>query len=546
MANKQAIARLTKDLKELMENPLSGTNAMPLEDNLMVWHCTTIVPEGNPYAGTPLHWVMEFDHDYPNKAPKAYFLTHIAYWNGAQAHDDKGRTYLCLSLFGNFDKVHTEWAGQVGHGWSSSYTVSTILVTFQSALMDQQFLATDNANVQRTSKEAWALHCKDCGHSGEKPEKYFPKIPDDVDVLAAQMKNKANIKDNNFVCYATRDKLGEDGVVLGYGLNVRTNKQGRVSSMTSPCEYLSHKAFSSGTRASTNKSPLTHWIPIVINDQHWKRALPVWQQQLKGLAQNKKDTEPRQALAVLSSLMSGVVVDVMNNRSDTNASERFLEGYYAFYRLLLEYKDALQEHCDSEVEKFLSGTEKRSKNVFSNLGEFLIVCALSKKRWSDIATAFQEECDCRNVFWYVQGNYNNPPKHPELADVKREDPNRYQKVFTATEVSRNLVCFQVMFMRFIEDLDVKTLDANNGIPSDEVKSQLKVACNNITQFVTWKEYLQWNDMPIVTNDERNKQLVEAVKLSNQKGYTKTGGGGFMGGVQSSFRGGRRGGRRRGY
>jgi hypothetical protein len=37
----RAIARLSRDLKELEENPLPNVAASPLEDNIFVWHANS-------------------------------------------------------------------------------------------------------------------------------------------------------------------------------------------------------------------------------------------------------------------------------------------------------------------------------------------------------------------------------------------------------------------------------------------------------------------------------------------------------------------------
>eukprot|EP00662_Eupelagonemidae_sp_cell21_P030989 gene30988-28951_t len=89
----------------LDRNPIAGANAAPVDGNILVWHAN-------------------FPADYPVAPPHAFFVT-----------DSKGRTAVCLDLFGNFKQIHTEWGkdGQAS-GWSSSYDVSTILVNMQAML----------------------------------------------------------------------------------------------------------------------------------------------------------------------------------------------------------------------------------------------------------------------------------------------------------------------------------------------------------------------------------------------------------------------------
>ena len=46
------------------------------------------------------------------------------------------RTSVCLSIFSDFLKIHTEWANEKGTGWSPSYTVQTVLLNMVSFLME--------------------------------------------------------------------------------------------------------------------------------------------------------------------------------------------------------------------------------------------------------------------------------------------------------------------------------------------------------------------------------------------------------------------------
>lgn len=157
-----AIKRLCQDLKSLRESPLVGANAEPFGDSdMMVWYGIIVPPETSPHAGIPLRFTLEFPNEYPNSPPKAYFDTYVAYTNGVQMQDSRGRTEVCLNIFGNFKHFHEQWGTEsevtiqilslcvqnrwrmikewlsfCKQGWSPSYTVTTILVSMQGMMMD--------------------------------------------------------------------------------------------------------------------------------------------------------------------------------------------------------------------------------------------------------------------------------------------------------------------------------------------------------------------------------------------------------------------------
>jgi len=149
------------------------------------------------------------------------------------------------------------------------------------------------------------------------------------------------------------------------------------------------------------------------------------------------------------------------------------------------------------------------------LGNFLIGLLISKKyNWKALATEFILECDARNVFWYAKGNPKNPAKFPEL--INENYKPRAQKVFQATQTSRNLVCFQVKFIQMAQSISIEELDKNYGVPSTEIRDILKQAYKSIVAIENWDGYFQW--INVVSTKGREEQLVDALKLSKSNKY----------------------------
>ncbi|QKF94725.1 ubiquitin-conjugating enzyme E2 [Fadolivirus algeromassiliense] len=534
-----AIKQLQKDFLYLQKNPIVGANAQPFDDkDLFKWYGIIVGAEGSPFEGVPIRFVMEFPQDYPNSPPKAFFDTYIAYHGGASYYVE-GRLSVCLNIFGNFGHVHTEWKNQSG-GWSPSYSVATILITMQGLMMSfsynkenkswhSEMLSTRKEDIERTINEAMKFKCKITGHDGSDSTKWFPQVLLSQDDLVEKMKSlgidskeqKYDLMKDFYICYVTKTSARE-GAVLGYGVHVENQRNGALSS---PCEYLSLDAFNSGTRNGSTNKPFEYWLPILIDSAMWPKTKPLFMKSIGeiGTGINYKKDPASTIVKVCSSIMNQLVVEVMNNKNNLTANDKFVNGYFALYRLMKQYaKDdpKIIQYVNHELQQFITNPNKRSKKDVPNLGELLIYLTISDKFiWNDVSKQFQEECDARNFFWYAVGNYNNPPKCPELLSPSVVNL-RAEKVFDATPTSRNIVMFQVQFSRMASQLTLEVMDSNFGLAPEKVRDDIKGAYNKITGIKSWDEYFTWLEMPLVNSLDRSKQLVNAITISKKNGYHK--------------------------
>ncbi|AYV80663.1 MAG: ubiquitin-conjugating enzyme E2 [Harvfovirus sp.] len=523
-----AVKQLARDLKQLREEPLIGANAAPLDGDMLKWYAIVVGAEGTPYANVPIRFVLEFSDDYPNSAPKAFFDTFVRYIGGA-SYEVAGRMAVCLNIFGNFGHVHTEWKN-MSEGWSPSYTVSTILVAMQGLMMSEM-LSTSEDDIKRSIDGARAFQCKVTKHDGSDSKKWFPSVVlSQEELVAYNLEHGIKVKErkynplrDHYICYVKKSTF-EDNVVLGYGVNIDNPKIGMLSS---PFEYLSEEAFNDGIRRSSTNRGFTHWLPILIDTKQWHRISKLFFDNVmsigKGINYGKIDPYET-AVKICTSLMNTAVVEIMNNKNNLNANDKFIDGYFAVYRLLVQLvleKPSVGAFIEGELGSFLKGYEKRVKALVPNLGELLIYLTVSKKfEWKNIAQVFVEECDARNVFWYAVGNYRNPAAHPELLDVSVSDM-RAKKVFAATEISRNLVMFQVRFSEVARMLTFDVMDSNFGLAPDKLRSDVRGTYNEVGKVTDWSRYMRWLGLPEVTDDTRSQQLIDAVKRSEMNEYHKT-------------------------
>lgn len=507
--SKDAIKRLQQDNKELIKEPIIGASAAISGDNIKYWHCNIKALSG-PYKDITIHFALEFPYNYPQKAPHAYFITKIKYASGADVIDSKGRQIICLDLFGNFSSVHTEWGkDNVASGWSPAYTIKTILINVQAVLLGNQYLSQNEKDILMTKKSSELLECTDCGHTQQEP---FPEFEDESSII--ELKNEYNPSDN-IKCYVYGTKFTES--IIGYGISINRKI------ISTPAEYLSLKAYNNNTRTSTLNKTFTHWLPCFINNDNWKKVEKYFLLNIKKIYQsvykNNNANNTVIVFTVLSSIMNSMVVEVMQLDKSLHASDKFIDSYFNCYRILNYYMNnqpLFSKGIDTTITKFINGNT--NKTNYPDLGQFIISLLVSKKyTWNDISNKFIQEVDTRNVFWYVKGNRYNYPKHPELISISRNQ-NRANKVFNATRISRNLICFQTKFIELSKSIDIDILDKNYGVVNDDIKQTIKSIHKTVNSMVSWKEYFEWNKLTYISEEIRNKQLEDALQKSSLNKY----------------------------
>ena len=73
--------RLTKELKELIENPITNCSASPINNDISKWSATIIGPEDTPYAGGIFKFNIIFPPTYPINPPQIEVKTKIFHCN---------------------------------------------------------------------------------------------------------------------------------------------------------------------------------------------------------------------------------------------------------------------------------------------------------------------------------------------------------------------------------------------------------------------------------------------------------------------------------
>lgn len=523
--------RLLADLRELERQPLPMVSARPLEHDLFTWHCNLMGPENTPYAGGLFHFVLSFPHNYPNKPPSARVLSPIPH---PHVHGD----LVCLDLLSDYASYFLSVdSGEkvLGTGWSSAYSVQTILLQMQAFLMelgdesddagpyndeaDRVGLEVCLRRIPRAIQKARAFSCHTCPHVPGCP---WPPVVTKLEINQLP-KKEADIIREELVCFHSRRHFTED--VLGIDISlIWNNRKNEPSEINTNLDLLSYTAYSvDSVRQTVMGDAFTHWLPLYVNEEHGERAETLLRKSLSVICTgNEGRFRPEMAFETLAKLCNTMVVNVMAER--THASLKALSGYCAFQRLILHFArqyPSLVKAANSMVDMFVENESYRTKEVVKALGEFLPLLTITEKSWKDIALAYLYESFDRNVRWMLQ-------KFPMLATTQPDpivDEKRCALTFESSIVSLRLLLFHVYFLENVgrpEGMSLEDIaqgyDAMYGMPSAKMKESLQEACKQIQQVASWDEYFARIGVKAPTRDELTEWLRQSVANSARKGY----------------------------
>ena len=208
--------RLFRDLNEWRrkKSEFPCIEAIPLESDIGEWHCN-IAPNDGALVGLIIHIIIKFPKDYPIQPPSIHLCNSIP-------HPNVNGNNICLDML----------RSNSGHysGWTSAYSVVSILMQLQSFLFEERGFVESNysftnknyyfsrESLKKLNQSVKKFHCKKCGHRFNKPNPLPPSL--------LIMKNQYDY----FSC-------GGKGV--GGGLNNDgNNKQRKKNKLPKTCENI--------------------------------------------------------------------------------------------------------------------------------------------------------------------------------------------------------------------------------------------------------------------------------------------------------------------
>ena len=139
-----ALKRISKELQDLLKEPLAQCSAGPIGEDLFHWNATIMGPEESPYAGGVFFLAIHFPTDYPFKPPKLNFTTRIYHPN------INSNGSICLDILRS--------------QWSPALTISKVLLSICSLLCDpnpDDPLVPDIARTYKTDRSKYNITAKE-------------------------------------------------------------------------------------------------------------------------------------------------------------------------------------------------------------------------------------------------------------------------------------------------------------------------------------------------------------------------------------------------
>ncbi|KAJ3119801.1 hypothetical protein HK100_000152 [Physocladia obscura] len=168
--------RLLHDLHELKASPVARANAHPASDaNLLEWHGNLMLSSStsNNSNGNKqrfLHLTLRFPAAYPSVPPTVLLYSPLPHPNVAPSKTIHGMSVICLDMLETgiyADPTATANGTFAYSGWSSSYSVKSIMMQLQSFLLDLKI--NDAVRYIQFLRHIEEFSCPGCSHTPDVP-----------------------------------------------------------------------------------------------------------------------------------------------------------------------------------------------------------------------------------------------------------------------------------------------------------------------------------------------------------------------------------------
>ena len=294
------------------DDTIRTASARPVEDDIFTWHIN-LRPDDGPLSGAVFHLIATFPDDYPCSPPTIELMNELVHPNVFGSH-------ICL------DMLKREHATTPYAGWTSAYSVASILLQLQSFLFAEN-VPQDDGGVQANEYYGGRAARQQRKHARGRARRRragdartarvaAPPLParaparrggrrrarrDDVrhEAAAGAMLVEGAIFDvppprasatqprrrgvpgvalvarRELVCFHTKRAPEED--VLGVGVSVEFHRDGALRDARACLDPLSWAAFARDyVRLGVWKERFELFLPLVIDARHAARAEPLF------------------------------------------------------------------------------------------------------------------------------------------------------------------------------------------------------------------------------------------------------------------------------
>ena len=320
MSNRMlAIKRITKEVKEITNNPIEGIGLAQLDENLMTYVINMRLMTG-PYEGYCVQLLLTFPDEYPTRPPKILIYPDQAISGQYHLHifddeklDENNHRFkkFCFDLLDNdFNMDPTEEKT----GWNPSYSISSLLLQVQNFISDpdmdgnipDNYLINNLFQSMTSYKRAFYI----TNNEGKKEKKIhtwenpFPEMyfkPKEKDEESSNQKSFINNSEKrlqlikeNLTCFMLKvNYIDDPNILLGYPIiqnQIPSGRKTRLEIYPIP-ELLTYDGFKAqkslqgpmvqqfynfnlnnqNMLKSANNEYYNNWLPIYINKDHYTK-----------------------------------------------------------------------------------------------------------------------------------------------------------------------------------------------------------------------------------------------------------------------------------
>jgi len=315
--------------------------------------------------------------------------------------------------------------------------------------------------------------------------------------------------------------------VLGLGVIIQYTDDGvHVRSVRSEIEYFSWNAWDKRkVRSGSANVEYTHFLPLAIDPEHARQALPVLQQLFPTyLPGQGLQWSPAGVLTLMSSLMNGTIVALANDAAEPTEEttlkqlQLYTHLHHMFLYLNKHFNQQISQIARSEIQATLESDKRLQKDHLYDIGTFMLSIAITPDyQWKNIRKPVLLELFDRDVPKYLA-------RYPELELKNQDVPDmRLRKVMDCIVYERRKTMLQVWFTSNVNfhGASVRLLDMLEGYnirfgsATKAIQEEIHQSIKRIYEANNWASYftglyLKPKDQEFIKNilDESMKRAAE--------------------------------------
>ena len=457
-----AIRRITKDMKEINQNPIEGIGISSIDNDPMKYVVNIKLMSG-PYKDYCVQLLLTFPETYPSKPPKMLIYPDQAI-DGQYHHHIFGDSKIdennhhfkkfCFDLLDN-DFMSTK---DENTGWNPSYTISSILLQVQNFISDPDmhgYIPPQNKIKQLfDSMKTYSRKFKIINDQGNSEiithtwQNPFPKMfekkeeKEDKKEEKKEEKNEIDEKEkirmqqikDNLTCFMLKlNYIDDPDILLGYP--IIQNKIGLVKQKIElyPIpELLTYDGYMAQIGKQDNKLDFyfdvqfksannqfyNYWVPIYIDENHYQKnktailnSFSIIKFGPRGI--KEYDFKPEYIFQILPIILNKMIIGMFNGKSSICSS--FIRCYFQyvllFKKLCLEYENEYSNYVNKILNSVKNNKYNPDKNIIPDIGNLFMLLFFSNRdiyneKMKKIWYVLFEEFAIRQAYWIFHENQN--------------------------------------------------------------------------------------------------------------------------------------------